>query len=207
MARRRKISRKIPPLRQVVSDKTSPLKQVDPFNAGINNYDQANIDQNQALTFNQQFGAGTYHSSSGKGGKYDQAALNAAGINQNWGANNANTSQNKITGATTMNNSSFQATTIPNQPIDSELSLFSPIGPEGLVGRDGTSLVNRVGGGESIKGGSPNTFSSEIDPTDKTEFQNEVVNNILKSDPVADLSKPVEPTTPQNKFEELYKPS
>jgi len=190
-----------------MANKKSPLKQVDPFNAGINNYEQSNIDQNQALAFNQQFGAGTYHSSSGKGGKYDQAALNAAGINQNWGANNANTSQNKITGATTMNNNSFQATTIPNQPIDSELSLFSPIGSEGLIGRDGTSLVNRVGGGESIKGGSPNTFSSEIDPTDKTEFQNEVVNNILKSDPVADLSKPVEPVTPQNKFEELYKPS
>jgi len=192
---RRKISRKMPPLRQVV-----------PGSQGINNWSQANIDQNEAASFNQQFGAGTYHSSSGTGGKYNQAALNAAGINQNWGANNANTSQDRLTGATTDLNNSFQATTIPG-------STHWNTGEHQLA--DPNMLTDTGRGFDLNKGGSVNTtdkkglntFSSEIDPTDKTEFQNEIVNNVMKSDPVANLSNPVKPARPQNKFEELYKPS
>ena len=47
---RRKISRKMPPLRQIQGM----------FEQGINNYDQANIDQNAAASFNQQFRTGSY---------------------------------------------------------------------------------------------------------------------------------------------------
>jgi len=190
---RRKISRRTPPLRQVV-----------PGSQGINNWSQANIDQNEAALFNQQFRVGNWNSvGNNLGGRYDQGALNAAGMNQNWGANNANTTQDRITGATSTIGG-YNATTIPNTAMASN-----------NLNNSSLSTGNLVRGGDGVgvdKQGNPqtkpiNTFSSEIDPTDKTEFQNEVVNNILKSDPVADLSKPVEPVTSQNKLEELYKPS
>ena len=101
---RRKISRKMPPLRQIQGM----------FEQGINNYDQANIDQNAAASFNQQFRTGSYNSTYGSGGKFNQGAMNAAGVNQNFGANNANVSQDRITGAITQNNG-FQPTFLPNQ--------------------------------------------------------------------------------------------
>ena len=64
MARRRKISRKLPPMRQVV-----------PGSQGINQYEQSNIDQNQALAFNQQFRVRAYDrgGSRPQGGVYDNA--------------------------------------------------------------------------------------------------------------------------------------
>ena len=196
MARRRKISRKMPPLRQV-----------DPSLMGtqnINNWSQANIDQNEAASFNQQFRVRAYDGGGGgpQGGVYDKAAMNAAGVNQNWGANNANIRQNRVTGAVTDNSSTFRASTIPGQSNINDMDRIHLLDPGGLVG--GNEIGTRIGG----ESGKPiNTFSSEIDPTDKTEFQNEVVNNVMKSDPVANLSNPVEPARPQNKFEELYKPS
>ena len=192
---RRKISRRMPPLRQVV-----------PGSQGINNYDQANIDRNQAASFNQQFGTGAYTSAGGSGGKYNQAALNAAGINQNWGANNANTSQNKVTGATTDLNNSFQATTIPGSTHwnTGEHQLAAP---DMAVDTGRGFNLTRGGNVNTTDKKGINTFSSETDPVDKTEFQNEVVSNIMKSDPVVDLSNPVEAARPQNKFEELYKPN
>jgi len=42
---------------------------------------------------------------------------------------------------------------------------------------------------------SVNTFSSEIDPAEKSEFKNEVINEVMNK------------MEPQNKLEELYKPS
>lgn len=47
---------------------------------------------------------------------------------------------------------------------------------------------------------SVNTFSSEIDPADKTEFKNEVINDVMSN------VNPPEMQAPQNKLEELYKP-
>ena len=181
-----------------MANKTSPLKQVDPFNAGINNYDQTNIDQNQALAFNQQFRVGNWDAggSGPQGGKYDRGAMNAAGVNP-FGTANANTSQNKITGATTMNNNSFQATTIPNTIASQN------------TGVDQLSLgqLSTRGEGMDTKGNPQskpvNTFSSDIDPTNKTDFKNEVINNVMASDTLANLSEPI--AAPQNKLEELYK--
>ena len=202
---RRKISRKMPPLRQV-----------DPSLMGtqnINNWSQANIDQNEAASFNQQFGGGTQLRTGIRGegyiraNQYNRGAMNAAGVNPGgYGANTANTRQDRLTGATMDLNNSFQATTIPGSTHwnTGEHQLSNP------------NMLTDTGRGFDLnKGGSVNTtdkkglntFSSEIDPTDKTEFQNEVVNNVMKSDPVANLSNPVEPARPQNKFEELYKPS
>jgi len=174
---RRKISRRTPPLRQVV-----------PGSQGINNWLQANIDQNEAAAFNQQFRVGTWNSpTQGSGGSFDQGALNAAGMNQNWGANNANTVQDRITGATSTIGG-YNATTIPGQNL-------STIGPDTLSLPAGKQNPTKP----------INTFSSDIDPADKNEFRNEVINNVMANDPVADLSKPVDPVQSQNKFEELYK--
>jgi len=47
---------------------------------------------------------------------------------------------------------------------------------------------------------SVNTFSSDIDPADKTEFKNEVINDVMSN------VNPPEMQAPQNKLEELYKP-
>ena len=180
---RRKISRRMPPLRQVV-----------PGSQGINNYDQANINQNQAASFNQQYGnAGNY--ATGTSAVFTTRGNNYGG----YGA--SNTSQNKVTGATTDLNNSFQATTIPGSTHwnTGEHQLSSP-----------NELTNTGRGFDLNKGGNANTtnkeglntFSSEIDPADKTEFKNEVVNEVMSkvSPSVADVS-------PQNKLEELYKPS
>lgn len=205
MARRRKISRRMPPLRQVV-----------PGSQGINNWSQDNIDQNQAASFSQQYGnAGNYAiSTNAYGGAAVSPYTTRGNTYSGYGA--SNTSQNKVTGATSMNqdvfnptvsnNNTFRATTIPG-------STHWNTGEHQLS--DPNMLTDTGRGFDLNKGGSVNTtnkeglntFSSEIDPTDKTEFQNEVVNNIIQSDPVADLSKPVESARPQNKFEELYKPS
>ena len=179
----------------------SPLKQVNPFNAGINNYDQANIDQNEAASFNQQFRVGNWDAgeSGPQGGKYDRGALNAAGMNQNFGEANANTTQNRVTGATSTIGG-FNATTIPNTTMASNDLNISSLSTNNLV---------RDGGGAGVdKEGNPqvkpvNTFSSDIDPTNKTDFKNEVINNVMASDSLANLSEPVAP--PQNKLEELYK--
>ena len=187
---RRKISRRMPPLRQVV-----------PGSQGINNYNQANIDQNQAASFNQQFGAGAYTSAGGGGGKYNQAALNAAGINQNWGANNANTSQNKVTGATTDLNNSFQATTIPGS-THWNTGVNQLAAPDMVVDTGQGFGLNKGGNATTTNKKGINTFSSEVDPADKTEFKNEVVNEVMSK-----VGPSLADASPQNKLEELYKPS
>ena len=46
-----------------------------------------------------------------------------------------------------------------------------------------------------------NTFSSEIDPSDKSEFKNEVVNEVMNKVGGNEVAG-----SPQNKLEELYKP-
>jgi len=48
---------------------------------------------------------------------------------------------------------------------------------------------------------SVNTFSSEIDPSDKSEFKNEVVNEVMNKVGGNEVA-----ASPQNKLEELYKP-
>lgn len=48
---------------------------------------------------------------------------------------------------------------------------------------------------------SVNTFSSEIDPSDKSEFKNEVVNEVMNKVGGDEIAG-----SPQNKLEELYKP-
>jgi len=197
MARRR-ISRKMPPLRQIF-----------PGSQGINNYDQANIDQNAAASFNQQFRVGSYNSTYGSGGSFDQGAMNAAGVNQNWGANNANISQDRITGAITQG-SGFQPTFIANQrhwnqgaQNETMLTPFNFGGPGKGLGRQnainaGKPMVEDVAANakESV-----NTFSSEIDPADKSEFKNEVVNEVMNKVGGNEIA-----ASPQNKLEELYKP-
>jgi hypothetical protein len=192
---RRKISRKMPPLRQVV-----------PGSQGINNYDQANIDQNEAASFNQQYGAaGNYAISTNAYGGAAVSPYRTHG-NSYSGYGTSNTSQNKVTGATTDLTNNFQATTIPGSTHwnTGEHQLSGP----GMAANTGRGFnLTRGGNVNTTDKKGINTFSSETDPVDKTEFQNEVVSNIMKSDPVVDLSNPVEAARPQNKFEELYKPS
>jgi len=180
-----------------MANKKSPLKQVNPFNAGINNYEQSNIDQNQALSFNQQYG------SSGNYATGNSAVYTTQGNNYNtYGA--ANTSQDKVTGATTDLNNSFQATTIPGSTHwnTGEHQLSDP----NMLADTGRGFdLNKGGSVNTTNKQGLNTFSSEIDPTDKSEFKNEVINNVMATEDVANLSKPVEPEQSQNKFEELYK--
>ena len=186
-----------------------PLRQIAPGSQGINNYDQANIDQNAAASFNQQFRVGSYNSTYGTGGSFDQGAMNAAGVNQNWGANNANISQDRITGAITQS-SGFQPTFIRNQrhwnqgaQNETMLTPFNLGGPGKGLGRQnainaGKPMVEDVAANakESV-----NTFSSEIDPADKSEFKNEVVNEVMNKVGGNEVAG-----SPQNKLEELYKP-
>ena len=189
---RRKISRKMPPLRQVV-----------PGSQGINNWSQANIDQNEAASFNQQFGGGTQRRTGIRGegyiraNQYNQGALNAAG----YGTNPANTSQDRVTGATTDLNNSFQATTIPGSTHwnTGEHQLSNP----NMAVDTGQGFgLNKGGNVNTTNKKGINTFSSEIDPADKTEFKNEVVNEVMSK-----ISPSVADASPQNKLEELYKPS
>ena len=188
---RRKISRKMPPLRQIQGI----------FEQGINNYDQANIDQNAAASFNQQFRTGSYNSTSGSGGKFNQGAMNAAGVNQNFGANNANVSQDRITGAITQN-SGFQPTFLPNQRHWNQGATNETMLTPFNFGSPGKGLARQ----NAINAGKPmvesvNTFSSEIDPSDKSEFKNEVVNEVMNKVGGNEVAQ-----NPQNKLEELYKP-
>tara|TARA_R110002012_G_scaffold317579_1_gene534332 strand:- start:273 stop:848 length:576 start_codon:yes stop_codon:yes gene_type:complete len=188
---RRKISRKMPPLRQIQGI----------FEQGINNYDQANIDQNAAASFNQQFRTGSYNSTSGSGSKFDQGAMNAAGVNQNFGANNANVSQDRITGAITQN-SGFQPTFLPNQRHWNQGATNETMLTPFNFGSPGKGLARQ----NAINAGKPmvesvNTFSSEIDPSDKSEFKNEVVNEVMNKVGGNEVAQ-----SPQNKLEELYKP-
>jgi hypothetical protein len=183
MARRRKISRRTPPLRQIV-----------PGSQGINNWSQANIDQNQAASFNQQFRVGTYDQRGNEGGRFDQGAMNAAGVNVNWGANNANTRQDKVTGATIENrgfgSGDFKPTSLPTgapQVPDTVVgSLTDPLKPNAVK--------------NDIQKEAVNTFSSGIDPADKSEFKNEVVNEVMNKVGGNEIA-----ASPQNKLEELYK--
>ena len=128
--------------------------------------------------------------------------MNAAGVNQNWGANNANTRQDRVTGATINNTAGFQPTSIPgsthwntgaHQEVLSTNMLVNPIG--------GSKPQEIIKSGDRKDGG-VNTFSSEIDPADKTEFKNEVVNEVMST-----VNPTSEEISPQNKLEELYKPS
>ena len=201
---RRKISRKMPPLRQIQGM----------FEQGINNYDQANIDQNAAASFNQQFRTGSYNSTYGSGGKFNQGAMNAAGVNQNFGANNANVSQDRITGAITQNNG-FQPTFLPNQrhwnqgATAADEGLLTPFNVGGAANKvKGLARQNAINAGkpmvENVASNakeSINTFSSEIDPSDKSEFKNEVVNEVMNKVGGNEVAQ-----SPQNKLEELYKP-
>lgn len=198
MARKRKISYKIPPLRQLNNAAAMQLGGAAWDQQGINNWSQQNINQNQAAAFNQQFRVGNWDSATqGSGGRFDQAAMNAAGVNQNWGANNANTRQDKVTGATIENrpfgSGDFKPTSLPTgetpQVTGSDILSLGSLN-EGLrdnvIRKDGTNDIQK----EAV-----NTFSSEIDPTDKTEFKNETIKNVMAR----------EPQQSQNPFEQLYK--
>ena len=201
MARKRKISYKIPPLRQLNNAAAMQLGGAPWDQQGINNWSQQNINQNQAAAFNQQFRVGSYSSTYGSGGRFDQGAMNAAGINQNWGANNANTRQDKITGATIENrpfgSGDFKPTSLPTgetqQVSGSDILSLGSLN-EGLrdnvVNKDGTIAPTN-----DIQNEALNTFSSEIDPVDKTQFKNETINNVMASDTKVS----------QNPFEQLYK--
>ena len=144
MARRRKISRRTPPLRQIV-----------PGSQGINNWSQANIDQNQAASFNQQFRVGNHQSTYMTGGMYDTGAMNAAGVNVNWGANNANTRQDKVTGATIENrgfgSGDFKPTSLPTgapQVPDTVVgSLTDPLKPNAVKNDIQKEAVNTFSSG------------------------------------------------------------
>ena len=90
----------------------------------------------------------------------------------------------------------------PSNPAFDNIQLANPAdktkGSRGLAAQtainSGVPLVPNVAENIAEKE-SVNTFSSEIDPAEKSEFKNEVINEVMNK------------VEPQNKLEELYKPS
>ena len=102
----------------------------------------------------------------------------------------------------------FVPTYIANtNPVNTQFQnqTLAPLG--GVVDKTGVSkqtlMQNAINTGKPLVDNvkeSVNTFSSEIDPADKTEFKNEVINDVMSN------VNPPEMQAPQNKLEELYKP-
>ena len=166
MARRKKISYKLPPTRMIVpgfGHGGIPTGFNNPFNAGIlggvpsfmNNMDQTTIGSNpQAST-----------------SSFTPTYVNPQSMNTS--------------------NPAFDNIQLAN-PADKTK------GSRGLAAQiainSGVPLVPNVAENIAEKE-SVNTFSSEIDPAEKSEFKNEVINEVMNK------------MEPQNKLEELYKPS
>ena len=167
---RKKISYKIPPLRQM--GLPGGLKQTGFAHEGI-----------QGMTNYQQFATPETHTM----GHMDRTAQ----YGQNPGG--------------------FMPTYIANtNPINPQLQnqTLAPLGgAKEYVDKTGVSkqtlMQNAINTGKPLVDNvkeSVNTFSSEIDPADKTEFKNEVINDVMSN------VNPPEMQAPQNKLEELYKP-
>ena len=169
MARRKKISYKLPPTRMVTPS----------FSGGM------------PTGFNNPFmGSGV--------GAIQQAVLNAQNFAQHGGMPNLNTSNQGGFTPTYVNPQSMGA----NNPAFDNIQLANPAdktkGSRGLAMQTainaGVPIVRNVAENTTEKE-SVNTFSSEIDPAEKSEFKNEVINEVMNK------------MEPQNKLEELYKPS
>jgi len=164
MARRKKISYKLPPTRMLVpgfGHGGIPTGFNNPFNTGI-------------------LGFGTMNN------------MDRTTIGSNPQANTSGFTPTYV---------NPQSMTTSNPTFDN-IQLANPAdktkGSRGLAAQkainSGVPLVPNVAENIAEKE-SVNTFSSEIDPAEKSEFKNEVINEVMNK------------VEPQNKLEELYKPS
>jgi len=159
MARRKKISYKLPPTRMVVpgfANGTVPTGFTNPFNAIVG----SNMDRTTA---------------------FSNPQPNPGGFTPTYVNPQAMASSNP----------SFDNIQLadPNDKTKGRRGLAAQVAINA-----GVPLVPNLVEGDNKKE-SVNTFSSEIDPAEKSEFKNEVINEVMNK------------MEPQNKLEELYKPS
>ena len=186
---RKKISYKIPPLRQM--GLPGGLKQTGFAHEGI-----------QGMTNYQQFATPEVHTmghmDKTTAGSQVQGSPTVYGVGPNSRYIDFKNSQPNTFVPTYIANTNPVNTQFQNQTL-------APLG--GVVDKTGVSkqtlMQNAINTGKPLVDNvkeSVNTFSSEIDPADKTEFKNEVINDVMSN------VNPPEMQAPQNKLEELYKP-